>query len=93
MLLVRTTRSEIEDRQETPKSLSAEPYSLGCIPRLTENVTNFSLALGGLIGGNRRVGVVYHCKSVGQVAEFKFELKFRVKFYAILESISKIIDC
>ena len=27
MLLVRTTRSEIEDRQETPKSLSAEPYS------------------------------------------------------------------
>ena len=29
----------------------------------------------------------------GQVAEFKFELKFRVKFYAILESISKIIDC
>ena len=28
MLLVRTTRSKIEDRQETPKSLSAEPYSL-----------------------------------------------------------------
>ena len=27
MLLVRTTRSEIQDRQETPKSLSAEPYS------------------------------------------------------------------
>ena len=32
-------------------------------------------------------------KSVGQVAEFKFELKFTVKFYAILDSISKIIDC
>ena len=30
---------------------------------------------------------------VGQVAEFKFELKFRVKFYAILEPISRIIDC
>ena len=35
---------------------------LGCLPRLTEYVTNFSLALGGLIGGNRRVGVVYHCR-------------------------------
>ena len=30
--------------------------------RLTENVTNFSLALEGLIGGNRRVGVVDHCR-------------------------------
>ena len=30
---------------------------------------------------------------VGQVAEFQFELKFKFKFYAILESISKIIDC
>ena len=53
--------------------------------------------MGGLIGGNWRVGVVYHCRlnlfTVGQVAEFKFELKFTVKFYAILESISKIIDC
>ena len=28
--------------------------SIGCLPRLTEYVTNFSLALGGLIGGNRR---------------------------------------
>ena len=34
----------------------------GCLPRLTEYVTNFSLALGGLIGGNQRVGVVYHCR-------------------------------
>ena len=36
--------------------------SIGCLPRLTEYVTNFSLALGGLIGGNLRVGVVYHCR-------------------------------
>ena len=35
---------------------------IGCLPRLTENVTNFSLALGGLIGRNWRVGVVYHCR-------------------------------
>ena len=34
-----------------------------------------------------------YSKSVGQLAEFKFELKFKFKFYAILESISKIIDC
>ena len=33
------------------------------------------------------------CWSGGTVAEFKFELKFKFKFYAILESISKIFDC
>ena len=36
--------------------------AVGCLPRLTEYVTNFSLALGGLIGGNRRVRVVYLCR-------------------------------
>ena len=35
---------------------------IGCLPRLTKSVPNFSLALGGLIGGNRRVGVVDHCR-------------------------------
>ena len=37
-------------------------WCIGYLPRLTENVTKFSLALGGLIGGNWRVGVVYHCR-------------------------------
>ena len=80
------------------KMIPAFPHlPLGCLPRLKEYVTNFSLALEGLIGGNRRVAVVYHCRLnlspvVGQVAEFKFELKFKVKFYAILASISTIID-
>jgi hypothetical protein len=36
--------------------------TLGCLPRLTKSVPDFSLALGGLIGGNRRVGVVDHCR-------------------------------
>ena len=64
------------------------------VPRLTEYVTNFSLALG-LIGGNRRVGVVYHCRLnlLVRWQSSKFELKFYFKFYAILELISKIIDC
>ena len=71
-------------------------WQLGSLLRLTENVTNFSLVFWGAnwLELEGQSCIPLQTKSVGQVAEFKFELKFKFKFYAtsIIEAISKTHD-